>query len=447
MKILLIQPKMNMRPMDTHLKTRMAPSLALLTLAALTPKEHEIILLNENIERLDFNTDADLVAITVTVDVMDKAKEIARRFSLRGIPSIAGGIHITAMPYDALPHFDAICVGLAERVWHKVLSDAKAGSLRKIYHDDEAIMGKEILPPDFSALSEKNYLITNVMCASRGCSFKCDFCYNNCKHALPRQINRPVPELVEKIKRSGLKQIFFIDDNFIGNPAWTHEFLDAIKPLNIIWNAAVDASISNHPDILDKMQQTNCRSLFIGFESINQSSLVSVHKKQNNVQHFERLIHNLHARNIMINASIVFGLPGDHPDVFSNTAEWLTAHKVETATAHILTPYPGTKLYRQLKSENKITDFDLSHYDTAHVVFRPENMTAAELYQGYINFYKQFYSFKNIVKRIPKSSDRRIPYLLFSLFYRKFGRLTDALSNIIPLRATGKLLTKLSYKL
>lgn len=131
MKIKLIQPAMKPRPMDTKLKTRMAPSLGLLTIANLTPKDHEVVIENENIEKIDFNSPVDLVGITVTVDVMNRAIEIAKEFQRRGVSVVAGGIHITAEPEKAVEYFDAICVGMAERVWGKILEDKEKNSLKR----------------------------------------------------------------------------------------------------------------------------------------------------------------------------------------------------------------------------------------------------------------------------------------------------------------------------
>jgi len=143
MKIKLIQPKMLPRPMDTQLKTRLSPSLALLTIANLTPKEHEVIIENENVEKIDFDEPVDLAAITVTVDVMNRAVEISKEFQNRGVKVIAGGIHITADPEGALNSFDAICVGMAERVWTKILKDKENNSLKKIYYDMILLLGKK----------------------------------------------------------------------------------------------------------------------------------------------------------------------------------------------------------------------------------------------------------------------------------------------------------------
>lgn len=444
MKIMLIQPKMNMRPMDTKLKIKMAPSLALLTLIKLTPVRHQVVSVNENIEKLNYNEPADLVAITVTVDVLSRAIKISQEFRKRGITVIAGGIHISAVPDEVKDYFDAICIGPAERVWKKILNDKENDTLKKVYKDLENITGKEICPPDYNAVNNKKYLYTNVITTSKGCPYKCDFCYNSCLNSA-NHINRPIDDVISEIIMLRQKHIMFIDDNFIGDPSWTRKFLLRLKPLKIKWNAAVTANILNDLTLLDLMKESGCQSLFIGFETINQNSLKSVHKKQNKIEQYEALISQIHSRGIMINASMVFGLQGDGPDIFELTLEWLVKNKIETVTSHILTPYPGTALYKRMLQEGKIVDFDLSHYNTAHVVFLPENMTAKQLYDGYIWLYKEFYSIKNIIKRMPVNKNQKIPFLLFNFLYRKYGKFTELLSAVIPIGLLGKFAAKLSY--
>ena len=219
----------------------------------------------------------------------------------------------------------------------------------------------------------------------------------------------------------------FIDDNFIGNPKWTKELLKEIKPLKLKWNAAVTSNIVDMPELLDEMKEAGCQSLFIGFESINSKSLESVHKVQNSVNRYEKLVDEIHKRGIMINASFVFGLDEDDGSIFKSTLEWIVKNKIETVTSHILTPYPGTKLYKALLEENRIVDFNLANYNTASVVYKPKNMTAEELYNGYLWIYKELYTFKNIMKRLPKSKKQWIPFLTFNFFYRKFGKLTEVI--------------------
>lgn len=444
MKILLIQPKMNRRPMDTDLKTHMAPSLALLTLMSLTPKFHEIRMINENIERLPLDLEADLVGITVTLDGMPRACRIAKEFRKRGVSVVAGGIHVTCCPETCQLYFDAICVGPAERVWGKIINDAENGRLNKVYKDMEGFRGEEIVSPLYGTMDTKSYLYTNVVTTSRGCPNRCDFCYNSCKNRI--YVQRPVSDVIRDIRLLDTRHILFIDDNFIGNYLHTWKLLEEIGPMNLIWSAAVTANIVDYPDLLDLMAKTGCQSLFIGFESINSDSLNSVNKN-NNVEKYESLVKAIHGRGMMINASMVFGLDGDSPETFKRTLRWLVDSKIETLTSHILTPYPGTALYRRMKAAGRIISYDLEKYNTANVVFSPAQMTPKELYGGYLGMYRKFYSFRNILRRLPESKAQRRSYLMFNLFYRKFGKTTSILARLVPMRMLGNLAAKLSYKI
>ncbi|MCL1854181.1 MAG: B12-binding domain-containing radical SAM protein [Clostridia bacterium] len=443
MEILLIQPKMNKRPMDTDLKTRMSPSLALLTLLSLTPGGHETTMINENVEKIDYDRRVGLVGITVTLDVMPRACKIAAEFMRRGIPVVAGGIHVTCRPEDCLPHFSAICIGPAERVWAKIVQDAEAGCLHQEYCDMNEFRGDEIASPMYGDREQRKYLYTNIVLTSRGCPNRCGFCYNSCNNRL--YTRRPVPDVIRDMKALGTRHILFIDDNFIGNPQYTHELLNEIHGMNLIWSAAVTTSILDYSELLDLMAKTGCKSLFIGFESINTASLESVNK-DNKVAKYEALVEAIHSRGIMINASMVFGLDGDDKNTFGRTLDWLVKMRIETLTSHILTPYPGTELHRSMDAAGRIIDYDLGKYNTAHVVFRPVGMTAAELNEGYRWMYRRFYSFNNIIRRYPKSKAQRKPYLLFNLFYRKFGRFTSMIARIVPMGILGKLAVKISYR-
>lgn len=442
MKILLIQPKMNKRPMDTDLKTRMAPSLALLTLARLTPVDHEVVMVNENIERIDFSCAVDLVAITITLDVLPRAREIAASFQTCGIPVVAGGIHVTCSPDDCLHYFDAICIGAAERVWLQMVEDAAKKSLQKVYHDMKEFRGDEIVSPQYDKIDRKRYLFSNVVATSRGCPNRCYFCYNSCKNRF--YVYRPIQAVLSDIKALKTRYVLFIDDNFIGAPEHTRALLQAIKPLKLKWSAAVTTEILDHPDLLDLMAETGCQSLFIGFESLNDAALQGVNKN-NRFQKYEKLVDEIHRRGIMINASIVLGLDGDGSEVFEKTLAWLEKNRIETLTSHILTPYPGTVLHGQMKAAGRIIDDDLSKYNTSHVVYRPQGMNPEKLYDGYLWMYRRFYSFSSIIRRMPEQKVQRKPYLMFNLFYRKFGRLTSALSRIVPMGMIGRVAAWISY--
>lgn len=447
MIIKLIQPKMALRPMDTKLKARMAPALGLLTIANMFYNEHTVRIEDENAEDINFDEPVDLVGITVTVDVVNRAAEIAKIFRKKGIPVVAGGIHITAFPEESAKYFDAVCVGLAEKAWPDIVKDCESGQLKNIYRCDGKIKGSDILSPAYHLIDRSKYLYCNIVSTSRGCPFQCDFCYNSCEAYKNFYINRPIEDVVADIRAIGKRHIMFIDDNFIGNPKWTLAFVRAILPMHLKWNAAVSANIADMPELLDEMKQSGCQSLFIGFESLNSKSIASVHKKQNNIAKFEKLVKEVHKRGIMINASFVFGLDADDATTFQTTLNWIVKNKIETVTSHILTPYPGTKVHDDYVKSGRIIEYDLSKYNTANVVFQPQNMSPKELYDGYLWIYKKVYSTKNIFKRIPQAKEQWVPYLLFNFIYRKYGKITSKLCEWITYERMGRISEKLSYHL
>lgn len=442
MYIKLIQPKMERRPMDTEIKQRMSPPLGLYVIVNLLRNEHQVVVQNENIEEIEYDT-PDIVGIMVSLDVLPAAISIAEKFRKRGIPVVAGGVHITTAYHTIPPNvFDTLCIGAAEGTWPHIMADLGAGKLKREYRCAPTFSGKEIVSPAYDLIPADKYLYCNIVHTSRGCPFKCDFCYNS--FGEHRFIHREVDDVIAEIKSFKRKHIMFIDDNFIGNPKWTMELLRALIPLHIKWNAAVSINVVNIPGMLDLMKESGCQGLFIGFESINSSSLGAVHKVQNDRAQYESAIAQIHQRGFMINASFVFGLDNDTPAVFKDTLEWIVAQKLETVTSHILTPYPGTKLYEEFSRNNRLITQDLSLYNTAHVVFTPQNMGADELYNGYLWIYKELYSCKNIIRRLPKAKKQWMAYLTFNLLYRKYGKLTDRICKLITYKRIGWWAEKLS---
>ena len=438
MMVKLIQPRMRMRPMDTDLKLHMAPPLGLLTVAAVIRGEHQVSVENENIGPVDLSDSPDLVGLSVTVDVLPRAMEIARGYRRRGIPVAAGGVHITTaadtVPEDA---FDALIIGAAEGTWPELLRDLEKGRLQKRYRCNGPLRGEDIVSPAYDLLRTQPYLYCNVVHTSRGCPFRCDFCYNSGREH--QYVNRPIGDVLADIRVTGQKHILFIDDNFAGNRLWTREFLQTIRPMKLLWNAAVSLDVARDSELLDLMRDSGCRSLFIGFESIQPQSIRSVHKGQNRLEDYEQAVREIHRRGIMVNASFVFGLDGDTPETFPATLRWIVNNRIETVTSHILTPYPGTVLYERMKAEGRILSDDLSRYNTAHVVFQPKGMTPEELYEGYLWIYRQVYSLKNILRRRPRAKEQRVTYWLFNLLYRKYGRFTDWLCRRLTYARIGRL--------
>lgn len=444
LKIILISPKMSLRPMDSEFKRRMSPSYSLVVLASLTPKQHDVFIADENIQELDFEDKPDIIGINVNVDTAYRAIEISKIYREKGTSVIFGGIHASSQAEHLIYHCDSICIGEAEDVWEKMLQDHIDNKLEKFYTSKNTDL-KKVPIPDWNFIKKENYLYNNIIVVSRGCPHKCDFCYNSCSYMTSKYRNRPIESVIQEIEAQDTKQIMFIDDNIIGNMKWIEEFLDRIDGKNYLWHAAVSTRLVHYPELIDKMAKTGCRSLFIGFESINQKAINNVNKSQNKIEEYEILISKLHEHNIMVNASLVFGFDEDDNTVFDNTLKWLVKNKVETMTGHILTPYPGTKLYEKMKSEGRIIDHNLRNYNTSNVVFQPKLMSKEELRNGYLKIYNDFYSIKNIIRRLPKQKKIRVSYLLFNLAYRKFGKFVSSIGKLGFMRKIGKIARKLSY--
>lgn len=431
--------------MDSAFKRVLSPPLSLVTLAGLTPEEHKVWIEDENVERLTTTDHPDLVGITVNVDTSERAFAIARSYRERGIAVVFGGIHASANPAIMLQHCDSVVVGEAEQVWPQLIADKAEGKLKQLYKTDTPTDLSLVPLPDWSYVKQNNYLYHNVIVSSRGCPFKCNFCYNSSEYVSNPFRNRPVESVLQEIQQQKTKQVMFIDDNFIGNIEWTRTFVSAMKPLGLTWHAAVSANIFHHKELIDEFAASGCKSLFIGFESLVEASIQSADKKQNKVKEYEDLIALLHEKGIMVHASLVFGFDYDTPSVFRETLDWLVRNRVETMTAHILTPYPGTALYKQLEQENRIVDTDHRHYNTSHAVFQPKHMSVEELEKGYLWMYKKFYSLKNIWRRRPHNKSMTKSYFLFNLGYRKYGRITSLVGRLGLMSRIGSLARRLSY--
>lgn len=436
---------MSLRPMDSEFKRVLSPPLSLIIVATLTPKVNKVWIEDENITKINLSDNLDLVGINVNVDTSLRAFEIAKKYRNRGIKVVFGGIYASANTDLMLLHCDSVVIGEAEEVWEKLLTDLQNNNLKPVYKNDKVTDLKNVPVPNWNFINRHKYLYHNIIVTSRGCPFKCNFCYNSSEYVSNPFRNRPISEVLKEIEMLNTKQIMFIDDNFIGNINWTKEFIKKIKNKDFHWHAAVSANILQHEDLIREFADSGCKSLFIGFESINEKSILSAEKRQNKVENYEKLISILHENGIMVNASMVFGFDDDTKDVFQNTLNWLIKNKIETMTAHILTPYPGTVLYNHLLAENRIIDYNTTKYNTSNVVFQPKQMTAEELKNGYLWIYKEFYSLKNIIKRKPDNKSLRKPYFLFNFGYRKYGNVTSLLGKLGLMSKIGQVARKISY--
>ena len=253
--IKLISPKMSLRPMDSEFKRRMSPSLTLVTLASLTPKEHHVYIEDENIKPINYTDTPDVVGINVNVDTANGAIEIAKHYKKKGAIIVMGGIHASAHPKSLTPFCDAICVGEAELLWKNIINDIINKKVKKIYSNKNPVDTELIPIPNWNYISKKNYLYHNIITTSRGCPFSCDFCYNSSDYMKSPFRNRSITHVLAEIKSLNTKHIMFIDDNLIGDVKWTKKLIKALKPLHLTWHGAVSANLVHHKELIEEMAE------------------------------------------------------------------------------------------------------------------------------------------------------------------------------------------------
>ncbi len=399
---------------------RYAP-LTLTTLAALVPPElnARITLIDEGIETIDPQMDADLVGISAITGSAPRAYELADQFRQRGIPVVLGGVHPTLLPDEAAQHADSVVLGYAEQTWPQLLRDFVAGRMQPCYQQEPGFSLAEQPVARRDLMSSEQYVIAHTVEATRGCTHRCEFCVVPAAWGQP--IQRPVAEVVNEIRQLGARRLIFLDLNLIANRAYALELFRALVPLNIRWGGLATTTIARDDELLDAAARSGCTALLLGFESLAQQSLLETHKAFNMRQDYTDVARRLHERGIAIQACFAFGFDHDTVDTFAATVEYAIDACIDLPRYAILTPFPSTALYRRMKSEGRILTEDWSLYDGQHVVFQPVQMTVDELLHGTEWAWKQTYKWSAIGRRI---GGARIPVplaLAANLGYRFYA--------------------------
>jgi radical SAM superfamily enzyme YgiQ (UPF0313 family) len=376
----------------------MLPSLYV---AASMPPYVETQIIDEDVEPIDFDTDADLIGISFMTYNAPRAYEIADRFRVeKGKPVIFGGYHPTFMPEEAIQHADAVCVGDAENNVPRMMEDFVAGELKPFYRSEPVNL--EGLPiPNRNLIRKKVYAPVDVLQATRGCYHRCSFCSVAAFHQY-RLRTRPVAEVIDELKTLG-PYVLFMDDNIIGDREYAKHLFSTMIPLGKRWFSQCGIGIANDEELLRLASRSGCRGLFVGFESLSQQGLHSWKKHSNMGKDYLAVVRKLHAAGIAVFAGFVFGSDGDTPDVFERTLEFLLEANVETLQATRLTPFPGTPLFEELDRQGRIVDKDWSHYDFNHVVFEPLHMRRETLDLGVAWVLRQFYTRRRVARRVWRS--------------------------------------------
>jgi len=379
--------------------------LAIPTLTALTPPEYEVRVFDENIEDIDYDWSPDLAGITVRTMFAGRAYSISESFRKRGVKTVLGGIHPSMCTEEALQYCDSVVIGEAEKIWPKLLADARDGKLNRTYAAEGKVDLTSFPVPDRRSLSGSRYL-SDVLQTTKGCPYHCEFCS---VHAFDGQRirHKTIEQVIQEIKQmngtiSGYKRkaIFFADDNFLANRKFARELLIAIKPYKIKWSCQASINIAKEDEILALMKESGCGAMLIGLESVSEKNLSRMDKGINRTQNYIEAINKIQSYGILVNGSFILGYDFDIQASFNELIDFVEETRLLMPLINILTPYPGTKLFNRLEKEGRIIHKDWSRYDSKNVVFSPSLMTPEELLEGHRKVIRHIYSFDSIYRKL-----------------------------------------------
>ncbi|WP_298438222.1 radical SAM protein [Geobacter sp.] len=389
------------------------PSHSLQMVAAATPLHWEVVLADEVHDEVPFDGAFDLVGITAMTHQATRAYEIADRFRGRGVPVVLGGIHPTVLPEEALLHADAVVIGEAEPVWGELLDDLLAGRLRPLYRAPLPTGELLVAPwPRRGILAGRRYLTTQTVQASRGCPYDCSFCTVTPYFGRTFRYRDPADILAE-IRAFDRRLVVFLDDNLLGDPAKARPILRGLAEMNVRWGSQTNLRFAEDPELLKLVAESGCIGLFVGIESVtgahaNMAKSGSKHSQAD-------LMKRVRDAGIILETSIIFGFDDHDESVFETTVRFLEQCSPSVPTFHILTPYPGTSLFRQFREEGRLLTTDWSRYDHSTVVFRPRLMSPERLRRGWLEARREAYTWRAIAGRVLRNPGNRLTNLAYNI--------------------------------
>ena len=429
MKVKMILPALTeaTSPFFRPIKYSLFPPLGLATLAGYLPVNASVALQDEHVEKLVLDDEPELVVIQAYITSAKRAYAIADHYRKKGAHVAMGGLHVTSLPEEAMRHADTIFLGPGEDTWQAFLKDYRTGRPGRRYQS--AVRSLAGMPPVRRDLIKRHlYLVPNSIVVSRGCPHTCDFCYKVAFFDGGRGFyTQQVDQALAEIDRLPGRHLYFLDDHLFGDPRFAAALFDGMKGMKRLWQAAGTVNSVLAPRLLEKAVDSGLRSLFVGFETLNRNNLVSQNKYQNLDRDYTAAIRRLHDAGVMINGSFVFGMDEDDETVFDRTVGWAIEQGIETATFHILTPYPGTALYQRMQVQGRMISDDWDLFDTRHVVFKPAKMSAEALEAGYWRAYRNFYKWSSIWKGASTKPgfSERLRHVAYAGGWKKFEPLWD----------------------
>jgi radical SAM superfamily enzyme YgiQ (UPF0313 family) len=408
------------------------PPLSILYLAGLTPREHDVQVVDESVQSINFHEAVDLVGITSMTFTAKRAYEIADAYRKRNVKVVMGGIHVSWAEGEALEHADSVVIGEADDLWQQVLQDALDNTLKKTYRGRRKDQLESLPPPRFELLDKTKYVrlpfrqgpIIPIQ-TTRGCPYNCEFCSVS-KFWGNRVRFRPIQDVIDEISIAHGDTVFFTDDNFFADAKRTLELCRELIPLRIKYICQIDSLAFRHPETIKALKKSGCFMVFVGFESIYKNNLKDVNKSFNEPSNYTNLIRMLHANKINVYASIIFGFERDDPRKVEETVKFLIDRKVALASFFRLTPFPGTPLFERLDKEGVLIDrqwwLKRGEGSGALVKYPDNPYTGEEL--ASIGM-KYFYSPRSIFKRFFPLKNFSLDVLPFNLHAHKKLRKYD----------------------
>ena len=431
MKVKMILPALleAESPAWRPIKYSLFPPLGLATLAACLDENDEVELVDQHVEKLRIDDSPDLVVIQVYITNAYRAYEIADSYRQRGIHVALGGLHVTSLPAEASAHADSLFIGPGEATFPEFLKDFRRGKAKGLYVSSiRTLVGTPPIRRDL--IKPQLYLVPNSIVVSRGCPFHCTFCYKDAFFAGGKSFyTQTVDDALAEIERLPGKHLYFLDDHLLAHQRFAGNLFDGMQGMGRLFQGAATVDSILRGDLIEKAAAAGLRSLFVGFESINEANHTMTKKHQNLNRHYGEVIRRLDDLGIMINGSFVFGLDHDTPDVFERTVDWAVGQGITTATFHIATPYPGTVFYKDMQSQGRMTSENWNRFDTRQVVFKPKAMTAGQLLAGYQRSYKNFYSWGNILKGSSQhvADKHQLKHFFYAAGWKKFEPVWDVM--------------------
>lgn len=401
MRILFVTPHVGRKSASSYVRTWQMEPLPIATLAALTPSEHEIVYVDERLGEKLPQERFDVVAIPVETYTAKRSYEIAAQYESLGVPVVLGGYHVSLVPSEASRYASTIVIGFAEDSWPQCLQDLQEhGKMMRAYRS----VGKaRFVIPDRSIFRGRPYFPLSCVETGRGCPLTCTFCsitavtnatYNG----------RPVESIVEELQASKVRNIFFVEDNFVGNIPHAKNLMRQIAPLGIRWVGQGTLAMTKNQEFMDLMSASGCQGVLIGFESLKEETLIGMDKRINvRYKDYDALTGKLHKAGLGIYGTFLFGADTENEDDIFHTVRRAREMGIFMAAFNHMVPFPGTTLFRELCAQGRIDDQEwwLSpDFRFGDIVFEPKQYTKQRLHELCVEARELFYSWPSIADRL-----------------------------------------------